>query len=111
MLGRTFIIQRYCRDNWPMLMGRFPMITSGPNFTSWSSQGEREHKLRPSIKRILSASFPSPQGEHMRRYQLRAIAEVMLTEKVLDALWVTEPPMGTPREQDRWQLSLSEIEK
>lgn len=113
MAERTFLIQRYCADMHPQVRGQRPFLVTGPGFGQWVVPGslERrgEHALRPQIRRMLIESFPSG-GEHRRQYQHEAVAEVLLREGVVMALWSIDSPDCLPSEL-RWGESVAQLRR
>lgn len=113
MAGRKFLIERYCSENWPQVLGRRPFIASGPRFLDWidpASVGGYEYRLRRSIKALLTREFPVTSSEHRRRYLHSAACRLMLSEGVLCALWVANGPQSIPTEL-RWSESIVEMER
>jgi len=113
MTGRTFLIQRYCSDMHPHVMGLRPFIVSGPCFDDWVVPGSLgrtgQHLLRRSIRSMLISLFP-PGGVHQRQYQHAAAAEALLRERVIMALWSTDSP-DCLSPNDRWSEAITQVKR
>lgn len=111
MTERTFLIQRYCSDNWPQVRGLRPFIVTGPRFLDWIVPGSLEKKgqyvLRPQVRQILADLFP-PGGLHQVHYQHQAAAEALLREGILSALWSIDSRECIP-EPLRWSESIQQV--
>lgn len=111
MTERTFLIQRYCSDNWPQVRGHRPFIVTGPRFLEWIVPGSLEkkgqHVLSPRIKSMLRDLFP-PGGIHRSSYQHQATAEALLREGILSALWSVDTGECLPEEL-RWEESIQQV--
>ena len=90
--SRDFIVQRYCVGNWHQVLGERPFIATGPNFSSWVIPGSlekyREWKFRPQLKQALAKLFPC-DGIHRSLYHQLAVAEFLLRDGIVQALWAT----------------------
>jgi len=99
---REFLIQRYCWDVHPQVRGLRPFIATGPNFMAWAVPGSlerfREWRFRPHIYRTLSSVFPPDEDKPPEDRD--AVAEVLLTDGVVQALWSVDSAECLPR--DRW---------
>ncbi len=111
MPERSFLIQRYCFDQWPHVLGHRPFIVSGPSLTQWVVPGSFERlgrwMLRPEIRTLLDSLFPQG-GIHRRHYQRDAVSESMLREGVLQALWSVGSGECLPAEE-RWDESIRQV--
>ncbi len=111
MTERTFLIQRYASANWPQVKGLRPFIVSGPMFDGWivpdSLQKTGRHVVRPSIRRTLERAFPEGTGPRLQ-YHHSAMAEVLLREHVLMALWSVDSVdcISLP---GRWNESIEQV--
>ena len=108
---RTFLIQRYCSDNWAHVRGERPFIAAGPHFMDWivpgSLEKRRKYVLRPQIKQMLAGLFPTG-GIHRTFYQHQAASEALLREGILVALWSVDSRECLPLEF-RWDESIRQV--
>lgn len=108
-MSREFLLQRYCADNWPQLRGERPWIVAGPRLMEWVVPGSLErsgsHILRHEIRLLLHGMLPSG-GIHRHLYQHRAAGEIMLRERVVDALWINT---HVSRDDSMWDMSISQV--
>jgi len=108
---RTFLVERYCSDMWPHVLGHRPFIVSGPRLNDWVVPGSLKrygrHVLQHSVRRIIAECFPSG-GIHRDHYQHRAVSETMLREGVLVALWADTQRECLPVEY-RWNESIDQV--
>lgn len=85
-MARDFLIQRYCRENHPMVRGLRPFVATGPSFASHAVPGSlvdhREWRFRPALRTALSLAFPRAVPED--RW---AVAEALLADGIVQALW------------------------
>ena len=108
---RDFLIQRYSDGNWDYVLGFRPFIVTGPNFKSWAIPGSlekhREWRFRVELRFALSKCFPEGLP-YANWFWQDAIAEFLLREGIVQALWSVDAPAPVP-EPDRWDLSVNEV--
>ena len=108
---RDFIIQRYAHGNWPYVLGQRPFLARGPNFKAWAVPGSLERagqfEFRPELRQAIERTFPS-DGLGRESYYEDAVAEFLLRDGIVSALWVTNARSPVPEEL-RWDLSVDEV--
>lgn len=111
MPERDFLIERYCSANWVHVLGQRPFIAAGPSFMTWivpdSLDKLGRHIMRPSIRNLLRDIFPVSTAA-AREYQQHVIAEVLLREGVLVALWSRMGEQNVSR-SIKWQESIDQL--
>lgn len=102
MSERTFLIQRYCTGNWPLVRGEYPFLATGPSFQSWGYGLERYHEWR--FVSDLGGQFEAAFGatDEPRYYAAWALLEVGIVE----ALWSGHSPIP---EGERWERSVEQL--
>jgi hypothetical protein len=113
MAERTFLIQRYCSDNWPQVRGLRPFIVTGPSFEAWvipdSLERTGRHVLRRELRELITGIFPGEgfqPGHHFRA----AVAESLLRENVLSALWSIDS-VECLSVESRWESSITQVSR
>lgn len=109
-MTRDFLIQRYCWDNHPRVRGLRPFIATGPRFMEWAAPGSlakfREWRFRPELRRTIERVFPTAEDKFPE--DRRAIAEVLVVDGIVQALWSVDSRECLPRE--RWlEASIDEV--
>lgn len=106
MAERTFLIQRYCPANWSFVKGERPFIATGPRFRDYTTTRtltEYEWKFRQSFIDDIG-SIGSDPSELNREI----VAELLLREGIVQALWSVDSPNVLPPER-RWRASIEQL--
>lgn len=101
-----FLIQKFSTANWPAIRGEVPFVVTGPSFTAYTTTAKLEGyewKLRPSfIADIVSV------GETADELSREVVAELLLREGIVDALWSTNGERPVAPEL-RWRASIEQV--
>lgn len=102
MAERTFLIQRYCSENWPQVQGDVPFLATGPLFLDWAYGLERfnEWKFVGDLGKQFQDAFGDQDDP--RYYAAWALLET----GIVQALWAdhTDVPL-----EDRWLRSVEQL--
>lgn len=109
-MTREFIIQRYASVSWPMLRGERPFIATGPMFKTWVVPGSLSRigkwLIRPEILEAIRSIFPAGRVHHD---DLTALADMLLIDGVVQALWATSGPGYAATATSRRRIALTEV--
>lgn len=110
-MPRDFLIQRYCLDNHPRVRGLRPFIATGPGFKRWTAHDSiarfGEWRFAPGLREAIEAVFPAATTHPAPESRL-VIAEFLLKEGIVQALWSVDSAECLPR--DRWLgVSIDEV--
>lgn len=87
MESRSFLIQRYCEGNWPMINGSLPLFVTGPNFFKFTTKESLakygEYKISPSLIRDINESCGGREDSFSRW----CTAFFLLSERIVQAYW------------------------
>jgi hypothetical protein len=112
-VSRILIVQRYAQGNWDSVQGLAPFIATGPSFKAWiipgSLEKHREHRFRIELKQAMVAVFPKT-AIHRDFWHRSTIAEFLLREGIVSALWAVNQPECVPR-TERWGDSVTWLAK
>lgn len=108
------IVQRYARYLQSVLSGSEPLIVTGPRFKGYACEdaGHRPYwrMLSGFVKELREACRVAASGR--RLYAVQDVAELMLSEGIVQALWVVGTPGPTPflpPMDERWRLSVEAL--
>ena len=103
-MTRDFLIQRYCWDNQPRVRGLRPFIATGPRFSAWAVPGSLakfgEWRFRPELRQSIESVFPASEDKCPE--DRLAVAQLLLSEGIMQALWSVDSVECLPR--DRWTI-------
>lgn len=106
MSDRTFLIQRYCQENWKQVRGERPFIVTGPQFRAYTTTkalNGYEWEFKQTFIDDIKAA-----GESHDQLSREIIAELLLREGIVQALWSVDSP-NVLAEDDRWRASIEQV--
>lgn len=110
MSKRTFLVQRYCQDNWMKVFGLAPFLATGPNFASWVIPGSLERFGEHRFHRSFILDIDSVLGDSEALLARESAATMLLSLGIVQAMWAihsTEPlPDGPAWVEWRWEAAV-----
>lgn len=106
MAERTFLIHRYSMSNWDHVSGLRPFIATGPKFKAYTTTQaltEFQWKFKKSFLDDISSL-----GPHADRLSREVVAELLLREGIVVALWSIDSAQCLP-ETERWDASIKQV--
>jgi hypothetical protein len=105
---RTFIIQRYSGENWPMVMGELPFLVTGPKFKSVVIPGSLAQHLEYRFTQPFVLLLRDLEDIADPLLQREVAAEFLLSEGFLQALWSVTPSTAVEPEL-RWPVAIAQL--
>jgi hypothetical protein len=102
MADRTFLIQRYCTGNWPLVRGEKPFLATGPWFSTWGYGLDRYGEWR--FVGQLGQQFEEAYGAEDDPRFLAAWA--LLETEIVQALWAEHSPVPP---EERWIAAVEQL--
>lgn len=101
-----FLIERFCRSNWPFIRGERPFLAAGPKFRAYTTTqaltGYEWQFRQPFIDDLKTI------GETGDRLSREVAAELLLREGIVQALWAVNGGRTLP-EEGRWAASVAQL--